>query len=450
MRPFLFPRIFNVVVCFFLLLGWLFQGCNKESTEPDQGQPPAPTPYQLSDFSSAETCKDCHPNHYDEWEGSMHAYSFLDPVNTLWFESLRNSLGAEALGQACVQCHSPIGSLTGSTPIGFNKEDVDPLVKEGINCDVCHLMVEASPTTFTDAEYHFDVKSGTRYGNISDPMPNTFHDSEYKLFYTQSSSCLPCHDFVNAQGLPAEITYTEWLNSPYAAMGVECQTCHMPTYTGRAAIGAPERENLHRHDFIGVDIALLDNFPDKTSQRQKVEELLQNAVTMQVSAPTTVDANSNLQLAVTIVNDKTGHDIPSSVTFVRQMWLRVTVTSGSDTLYKSGYFDANGDLMDANSLINPNGDPDLVLFQSSLYLNGEPANVVTADSITIRSIPAFASRTGRYEIPVNVPSGTTLNVSVQLLFRTFPPYALRGGGEDLIPKVPIFEMSTWESLVVVN
>jgi hypothetical protein len=100
-----------------------------------------------------------------------------------------------------------------------------------------------------------------------------------------------------------------------------------------------------------------------------------------VSVPDSAFPNSPLQIEAIVKNDRTGHDIPSSVTFVRQMWLEVTVTSGADTIYKSGYFDANGDLMDEHSQLQPNGDPDLVLFQSVLFKNGLPGNVVTADSI---------------------------------------------------------------------
>jgi hypothetical protein len=45
----------------------------------------------------------------------------------------------------------------------------------------------------------------------------------------------------------------------------------METYSGQAAVDGPKRDNLHRHDFIGVDIALLDNFPNKNEQKQKIE-----------------------------------------------------------------------------------------------------------------------------------------------------------------------------------
>jgi len=436
----------NLIVLFIV---WILVGCSEKSTEPTKNEETNNTQFELSDFSSASQCKSCHPNYYNEWKGSMHAYAFVDPINTVWMEGLRNSLGAGELDQLCVQCHSPIGMLTGETPIGFDKDNVDPLVKEGITCDACHLMEAPSGTALgKDIKYHYDVNSGNRYGQIMDPIPNDFHPSAGKALYQQSVSCLPCHDFINGSGLLAEVTNTEWIRSAYVAMGIECQNCHMQTYSGPAAVGGPQRNNLHRHDFIGVDIALIDNFPGKAEQIQKIEQLLQNSVTMTVELPDSVQPNSTLQMKATVTNDNVGHDIPSAVTFVRQMWLEVTVTSAGDTLYKSGYFDANGDLMDEHS-VNPNGDPDLVLFQSALYKGNQPGNVVTADSIKIGSIAPFQSRSGEYSIPLLSIPGNTVNVKVRLRFRTFPPYAIRDGAAEYIANIPTFEMEEYQGSIAV-
>lgn len=440
-------RLFLFLSIFVAFIIWIMIGCSEKSAEPTQNKPPDDVQLKLSDFTSASECKGCHPNHYDEWRGSMHAYAFVDPINTVWMEELRNTVGTQKLGNFCVQCHSPIGVLTGETPIGFDKEDVDPLVKEGITCDACHLMQEPSGTTIEDAVYHYDVKSGNKYGSIMDPAPNSYHTSEGKHFFRLSSACLPCHDLINHSGLPAEITYTEWQNSMYSMSSVECQDCHMPIYSGKAAVGGPDRDNLHRHDFIGVDVALIDNFPNKAKQKQKIEEMLQNSVSMTVEAPDSVQPNSTLHLKVTVANDNVGHDIPSSVTFVRQMWLEVTVLSGIDTLYKSGYFDANGDLMDAHSILNPNGDPDLVLFQSALYKNGQPGNVFDADSIRIGSIAPLQSKSGEYSIPLPAISGNSIEVKVRLRFRPFQPYSIRDGASEYISQIPIFEMEEFEGSI---
>jgi hypothetical protein len=440
----------KLLFCLLLVVLLLGIGCSEKPAEPTSTQQTSNAEFKLSDFSSASECMSCHPNQYNEWKGSMHAYAFVDPINTVWMNGLKASEGAETLGQFCVQCHSPIGMLAGETPIGFDKSNVDPLVNEGINCDACHLMEAPSGTTFDqDITYHYDVKSGKKYGSIMDPASNPFHSSEGKPFYSRSNACLPCHDLINLTGLRAEITYTEWLESLYNMSSVECQDCHMETYQGEAAVGGPQRDNLHRHDFVGVDMALLDNFPNKPQQRQRIEQLLQNSVTMTVELPDSVQPNSTLHIKATVTNDKVGHDIPSSVTFVRQMWLEVTVTSGADTLYKSGYFDAYGDLMDSHSVLNPNGDPDLVIFQSALFKQGQGGNVFNADSIRIGSIAPLQSKSGNYSIPLTSISGSTVDVKVRLRFRTFPPYAIRDGGAQYIANIPTFEMEEYQGLIVV-
>jgi hypothetical protein len=424
-------------------------GCSKKSADPVSKEEPPKPQFSLSDFQSAEACKDCHPTYYNEWRGSMHAYAFVDPINTIGMKNTQIAVGAEELGQFCLECHSPIGPLTGETPTGFNKENVDPKIKEGINCDVCHLMEFPSETASHNPVYHYDVKSGTQYGSIMAPAHNSFHPSEGKQFYSQSKVCLPCHDLINKTGLPVEITFTEWLESPFSAMGVECQDCHMETYSGQAAVDGPQRENLHRHDFIGVDIALIDDFPNIAEQRQKIEQLLQNSVSLTVNVQDSIRANSTLEIETIVKNDKTGHDIPSSVTFVRQMWLEVTVSNGSEILYKSGYFDDNGDLMDEHSVLNPNGDPDLALFQSALFKNGEPANVFEADSIRIGSIAPFQSKTNVYSVALPSYIGTSIEVKVRLRFRTFPPSAVRDDAPELIDKIPVFEMEEFLGTVII-
>ena len=60
-----------------------------------------------------------------------------------------------------------------------------------------------------------------------------------------------------ADSTGVENTYTEWLGSFYSGFGVECQDCHMPAYTGRAAEGGPIRPDVHRHRFVGVDYATI-------------------------------------------------------------------------------------------------------------------------------------------------------------------------------------------------
>ncbi|MBS4029407.1 MAG: hypothetical protein KGZ58_12325 [Ignavibacteriales bacterium] len=429
---------------FLIVIVFVAINCKKEEDNPSNNNNNT-AKFKLSDFESAQSCSTCHPQYYDEWSGSMHRYSTSDPIWMLANNSLQQSTNG-TLKSTCFQCHSPIGFLTGNTPATFQFSDLKPLVREGINCDVCHTL--RAPHTTTNGRIAYNIQPGRiKYGQISDPIPaGGAHESGYDISYERSEVCRTCHDLIS-NGVPVEITFTEWQNSPWAAMSVECQNCHMQTYTGQAAVGGPVRNNLHRHDMVGVDVAFGD-FPNKPQQRAAVDSLLKNSCTMTVVTPSSVNANDSLQVLVNIYNDKTGHNLPTSVFFFRQMWIEVTASKGSDTIFRSGHLDANGDLLDTNSAF-PARDRNLALFAGTLYKHGEFSNVFEMDSLVNNSIPPFESRLAKYNF--KIPTGGSWNVKVRLLFRPFGPYLLRAvGAQQYLSDLVIFEMEKEERVIVVQ
>jgi len=415
----------------------------------DQGEGPLPATeskaFKLGDFESANACSTCHPQYYAEWSGSMHRYASNDPIWMLANNGLQGSSHG-ALKDWCWQCHSPIAFLTGSAPSTFQFSDLPDIVREGVNCDVCHIM--QSPHGTTNQRVKYNMQPGrTKFGSLADPQPTGAHGSVYDPSYARSESCRECHDLI-VNNLPVEVTFTEWQNSPWGAMSIECQDCHMTRYAGQAAIGGPVRNNLHRHDFAGVDVAMTP-FPNMNEQRAAVDSLLKHSVTLSVEAPATGTVNDSLSVAVRVYNDKTGHNIPSSVFFFRQMWVEVTVSKGAAFAYKSGHLDANGDLMDRHSELQPDADTDLMLFGGYLFKNGLESNVFELDSMVNTSLAPFASRTGTYRF--SVPSSGQWNIKVRLLFRPFGPYLFRAvGGQQYIPSIPTFEMELFETIIAVG
>ena len=87
---------------------------------------------QLEDPAS---CKECHPQHYAEWSGSMHAYASDDPV----FVAMNRRGQREAqLGTFCVQCHAPMAVALGLTDgTNFDPTTLPPKAR-GITCYFCH------------------------------------------------------------------------------------------------------------------------------------------------------------------------------------------------------------------------------------------------------------------------------------------------------------------------
>jgi hypothetical protein len=135
------------------------------------------------------------------------------------------------------------------------------------------------------------------------------------------------------------------------------------------------------------------------------------------------------------------------------MWIEIVAASGPDTLYRSGDLDANGDLRDANSVLEPNTDPDLMLFTSVLE-GGPDVTVFTATGIRKSMLQPLApddSRAQTYRVPVPPAASGPIAVSVRLLFRALPPYKVRAAGlPELVARIPIFDMEAAERTIAVR
>lgn len=434
-------------VSFFLILFLLAcKGNNPNAPAPPKSDSPK---FKVTDFAPPEQCERCHPNHYDEWKSSMHAYAFVDPVFFAMHDRGQKETGG-TLDQFCVKCHSPIASVTGETPPFFDRAALSPISKQGVQCDVCHTITKINKTANADFEL---TPGNTKHGSIADPAPNNYHNSAFNAMFDRSEFCGACHEVVNDRGTRIEETFTEWLEATYAGMSVDCQDCHMPTYAGQAAVDGPLREKVHRHYFAGVDVPLVD-FPDAEVQRQMAEALLQSAAELKVRHAESVRPGDTLRVEVEIENNRTGHNLPSGVAAERQMWIAITAREQrGGVIYQSGQLDANGDLMDHHSALHPNGDADLAVFRQ--IMRDENGNEVLffweAKSVENNLIPAFASSTAEYEIPIAANLVGEITLEVTLRFRSLPPYFLRELGlGELVAKVPIVDMARIVKQVRIN
>ena len=362
-----FPFVFLLFTFYFSLI--IFSGCDKTTTTPPF--PPA-TPDSIAlvkeTFVDPQECGACHPNHLAEWEQSMHHYAITDPVFRKLIEISRQRT-SEPVDEFCIKCHTPLGPMLGETAHGFDFDSFSALPQNGIFCDACHLVNSKSIKSgqgLTLKNYRFDK---VRRSTISDPQKNGFHESAFDNEFNFSRICRSCHNIEAPSGtFFLEETNIEWDESPYLGMGVECQDCHMPVYSGQAALGGPQRDDLNRHTFVGVDFPLVD-FPGKTETIERVRALLENSVTLTVTAPENVSPDAPIAIDVKIKNDRTGHNIPSGSTFERQMWIELALINldSGDTLFASGLLDSRGDLRNHHSEDVANGivpeDTSLVLFR---------------------------------------------------------------------------------------
>ena len=430
-----------------LLLVMAVLGCSDEDRSTSTDDDHTPPGLKTTDFTAATECQECHPVHYREWSGSMHAYALRDPV----FAEVRRigeSMYINALDQACVQCHSVVGSRTGEIPWGpYVYEELAPPAREGVACDMCHVISGISRLSNAGVL----ISPGhTKFGTIRNPEPNDAHASEYNPLYASSEYCGACHDFVTDRGLELETTFREWRESGFYVTGKTCSDCHMPAYQGSAVQDGPIR-TLHRHTFAGADLALVP-FPERPDQLQAVTSLLRDAVTLELVTPTSAGRGGQTAFEVRITNDGTGHDVPSGVPFNRQVWLSVTVRDGQDdVVYSSGQLDENDDLMDGHSSF-PERDPDLFNVQATMLRADSVPTGFTWDAVylTNPSIKAGETRVAEYEFAVPADVSGNLTVDVALRFRSFPPYVIRGLGLDSLLPIPIINMAEATRLIAVE
>ncbi len=115
----------------------------------------------------------------------------------------------------------------------------------------------------------------------------------------ESAYCAPCH-YGLFWDVPVYNSYGEWLDSPYSdpETGQTCQDCHMPP-VDYDYIVYPEQGGLTR-DRSRIFSHLMPGATD--------EELLQNSLTMTATAQL---FNDHLDVQVTLMNDQTGHMVPT-------------------------------------------------------------------------------------------------------------------------------------------
>lgn len=382
--------------------------------------------HRIDDFAGAQACASCHPTHYAQWRTSMHAHAMRDPV----FQALVEVRQRERKGQEdpfCVQCHSAIATRAGEITPGFGFDELSPLALEGVTCEACHKV--SSIERLYNSGHTLDPQGPMR-GPIEQPRPNAYHDSQYAPEMDTAMFCAGCHDVRELNGLQLERPFEEWDQSPAQRQARPCQRCHMPSYRGSAAPGAPQRE-LHTHTFVGVDVPLGPSSlqpHELDAAANRARELLRKCLRLALLAPTHIDKGAQLDLRIDVESLMDGHNFPTGSTFMRQAWLEVTVRdSANQLIYRTGDLDSNGDLRNAFSQEDPYGDSDLIVFHSALLdAQGKPEMFPWhATEHVSSSLPPRHLRTFTLFVDTASAASGPLSVQARVRFRTHPPYLLR-------------------------
>ena len=296
-----------------------------------------------SSFTDPEVCGECHTEIYQQWSASILSQAWNDPFYRAELaEAMRDT--DEHMATFCTKCHTPIGVMAGEhiPPDGSNLSEV---AAKGVECDFCHTITEIDG--ISNGNY-YNSPGSTKFGPFDDAV-SPFHETAYSYLHTRAEICGACHDIYHPlNGLQLEGTYLEWREGPYGKSGITCQDCHMTPgpgvgkpNPGVAAIGGPEREHIYTHDFTGGN-ALYGN-------HELAVERLQAAAQLALKPPASVAPGRGAELSIAVRNVGAGHYLPTSLTYVRQMWLDVSVTDAGGTqlfadqvMYNTVLEDADG------------------------------------------------------------------------------------------------------------
>ncbi|MBC8318277.1 MAG: cytochrome C [Desulfobulbaceae bacterium] len=336
-----------------------------------------------ADFNAPETCGECHPDQYEEWTASMHALAFKDPVYQGELNAAIKAVGHD-IAKQCEGCHTPAAVVKGEIK-GAGLTGLTPLAMAGVSCDVCHSI---SCHTHWQTPYHqpengsFILSPGkntedgpvlTKYGPFTpeEGCGEDFHECVESPLHLTSELCASCHQvFHYKTHTPLEATYMEWKNSPYASNDIHCQDCHMvelDTFKRSAdEMTRPKREE-YRHYFNGANF-LLYYLTELAAKKAGDEALAANAHSKFEMAVGRLQAAADVEVApvyrdnklaeikVRVKNLRAGHNLPTSLTNVRQMWVEVTAkNSKGEIVMTTGTADAKGKLPENVRLLNSDG-----------------------------------------------------------------------------------------------
>ena len=285
-----------------------------------------------------EACQQCHPQHYKEWSGSMHAYAADDPVFLAMNKRGQRETNG-ALGDFCVNCHAPMAVREGATTDGLNLADVPKHLK-GVTCYFCHSVKEITDEHNNGLVLADDL---VLRGGIGDPFPNTAHRAQYSPLHDRNSQessklCGSCHDIVLDNGVHLERTFLEWKNSLFSDTDPRkhrsCGQCHM--VGDRPGVvadypGVPSRFP-HEHTFPGVDTAVID-WPEKQAQLDGIARDLYPAVLPKLCVG---PAAGGIEIIYNLDNVNGAHMLPSGATQDRRMWAEIVAYDGDQIVFQSG------------------------------------------------------------------------------------------------------------------
>ncbi|HEY5947921.1 MAG TPA: ammonia-forming cytochrome c nitrite reductase subunit c552 [Kofleriaceae bacterium] len=310
--------------------------------------------FTVEKLQNPETCKECHPKHYDQWSGSMHAYASDDPVFIAMNKRGQRETNGE-LGNFCLTCHAPMALQLGTaTGANFDPAALTPETR-GITCFFCHNVEQVTDDHNNPIVLAMDQ---TMRGGAKNPVDTPAHNSKYDTAMAsktnQSTMCGSCHDLITPGNVHLERSFKEWKESIWsltdeaAFLPQTCSNCHMFPTDGIIAdnpkLSVKSRTNgFHEHMWPAIDQALTP-FPQKDEQLAGIKRDLLDSIG--IKGPKPLGSNEtpggicleeNNYIRVRIDSFSVGHNFPSGAVQDRRMWVHLVVKDvGGTVIYERG------------------------------------------------------------------------------------------------------------------
>ncbi|MFK5855935.1 MAG: T9SS type A sorting domain-containing protein [Bacteroidota bacterium] len=348
-------------------------------------------------FAGSGECIQCHNSMVNsqgesisimsDWRSTMMANAARDPFwrAKVSHEGIVNPEHKEVLENVCTRCHATVGNENAhhNAQALYSIADMvdDPLAMDGVQCTVCHQITEESLGNYSGTFLIGTEKTiwGPYTNPFGNPMINqTGYTPAHGDQITNSELCASCHTLItnsvdnngNLTGnqFVEQAIYHEWLNSSFPDNNQSCQSCHVPRIEEPVVISTMPpwldgRVPFGQHQFAGANIFMLNILKDNA------EELGVTATGVQFDSTIARNyrmlQNQSLSSNIEVVNrtvdsvfmeldmtNMAGHKFPGGYPS-RRVFVELIVSTTSETIFHSGEYDSNGNLLFEDSTYEP-------------------------------------------------------------------------------------------------
>ena len=348
-------------------------------------------------FAGSGECLQCHNSMVNsqgesvsiiaDWRSTMMANAARDPFwrAKVSHEGIVNPEHREVLENVCTRCHAAAGNENahhnGQALYSIADMVEDPLAMDGVQCTVCHQITEESLGNYSGTFVIGTDKItwGPYESPFANPMINhTGYTPAHGNQITDSELCASCHTLItnsvdnngNLTGnqFVEQAVYHEWLNSNFPDNDQSCQSCHVPRLEESVVISSMPpwlegRTPFGQHQFAGANTFMLKILKDNADELGVTANDVQFDST--IARNYRMLQNRSLTSDIVVVNrtldsvfleldliNMAGHKFPAGYPS-RRVFVELIVTAGNDTIFHSGEFDSDGNLLDEDTSYEP-------------------------------------------------------------------------------------------------